>query len=200
MINKNIAREFQSRTNGDSQYLMIVTNVEVPDASCNQESVIFHMLQIPYTVSGNTITFNKNSLYENNKVKTLTITPELKQDNNDLFYSGLIGFAGQTQETVEEQQSPLSHAIEITDTYLEKEITVMFQGIKIGQNYQNYYNNKPSIIVNIDDEYRSLFKEYTLEWITNINNQYEGVIIHFNNLKSRHHYPIINIIVIGDEL
>ena len=74
-------------------------------------------------------------------------------------------------------------------TYLQKEIEIYFE---------NEYDEKPGILVNIEKKFESLYRTYSLEYFS-ANNKYTGVKITFNSLKFKTVYPAINIIIIGDK-
>ena len=125
-----------------------------------------------------------------NKQRSMELYTDLDIDTDNLITSKLNGYIyNKVSSDIEEEQEN-EHQIEILRTYLQKELII---------NFENEYKERPFVIVNIDKKFESLYRTYSLEYLSSDNNlSYYGVKITFNSLKLKTVYPGINIIIIGD--
>lgn len=133
--------------------------------------------------------------HSDEKERILELYTDLDIDENNLISGKLNGYTYVNKITQEEfeEDSFLDRNIEILRTYLQKEITIYFDKDK-------EYTEKPFVVVNIEKKYESLYRTYSVEYLSSNNNQtYYGVKIIFNSLKFKTVYPGINIIIIGDK-
>ena len=202
MINENILSLFKSH-NGDPSFSIIITDIK-QSQECNQDILEITVNQVDKPL---------DNILSNGNVfsKKLTIQSNLSLNDDDLYKTELIGYISEEKKINPTETEPgiLSHSIEILDTKLKDKISI---------EYNKKYKNKPKIIPNIDKESDSLFRKYIINHITekkiekvtktiNGNSQsfeeevtyYTGVEIEFIGLKKKYDYPIIGIIIIGDE-
>lgn len=180
MNTKNILLHLNPFDNND---IVTLTSVEkINDDGCRQDGLKFNF---------------KHSA--DNKNRTIDLYADVDIDENNLVSGKLNGYIYNkiTQEEITENNSSGYH-VEILRTYLQKEIVVHFH--KDGDNKEYEYFEKPGVVINIDKKYESLYRSYSVEYLSSNNNQsYYGVKITFNSLKFKTVYPAINIIIIGDE-
>ena len=193
MINRDILKMFESHTKDPSFTILIRDIKQTQD--CGQEAVEITVDQINKSI---------NKIEEDCNIvsKKLNIRSELGVDDNNLYVSKLVGFSYDEKPVTEIDSTPgvLSNSIEILKTKLRKEIEIEFE---------RDYEEKPSIIIDIDKKYESLFRtmsrEYVIEektktiWgIPETKNVYTGVKLIFNGLKTKNSYPDVSIVIIGD--
>ena len=151
----------------------LISVEEIKDNKCQQDG----------------IKINFKHSYDN-KIRTLDLYTDLDIDENNLISGKLNGFIYNQKEYEEDfPENTSDYQIEMIRTYLQKEITISFE---------NEYEEKPGIIVNIDKKYESLYRTFSLEYLKT-NDVFKGVKITFNSLKFKTVYPAINIIIIGDK-
>lgn len=191
MINKNILNELKPHYKTDStdispDYFFVIGNVEQKNEGCHDEKITFEMYQINKSL---------NTILPNEYLKkNLTITNVVEVEK-DKIYPKIIGF--ETNEITSKNnispstEYPHSHFIEVIETTLAKTIEIDFNHI---------YTEKPSVIINIDKDYESLYRKYSLDCKKNKDNNFYGVKIFFENLKTKTNYPTIKITIIGDKI
>lgn len=194
MISNRLLNEFKS--NRDST--VIITDISCSNDSCGQEvlSISTKKILTPFEcIIKNYDTSNK----------TLEVEGQLELNDNKEYYTNLIGFISNEEyneideSTLTEDQvlnntyrSPSSHSIEEIKTPLSKEIEI---------NFSKEYNKQPHVVITIDKQYEDLYRSYSTEFIkNNLDTEYIGVKITFNNLKSKNSYPEIGICIIGDPI
>lgn len=195
MINENILSMFKSHINNPS-FSIVITEIE-QNEECGHDNLAITVHQIDKPLI---------SLEENANVvsRKLNIKSELTVDDKSLYATKLLGYLSDEKpvKSVKSETGIVSHTLEFLDTKLAKQITV---------NFNKKYVIKPKIIVNTEKEYESLYTGFSIEYITedeiikDINNEekviqyYIGAILTFKNLKTKQNYPIISIIIIGNE-
>lgn len=180
MINSNLIEEFKPKSGNGINYFFIISEIEQPDSICNQDSIVFTLNKINLPLSY--INPKDNTL-----TKKFTITSNVNLDKNGNYFSKLIGYTNTINEKPPEKEE-IFREIEIVQTKLQKEIEIDFV---------NVYSQIPSVIINIDKEYESLYRTYSTEYKKD-RDKYIGVKIIFNNLKTKTKYPDININIIGN--
>lgn len=189
------------------EYFMIIKKA-TQKTECNQDYLEFDLVQVNQKLSDiidNTSNFNKK----------LSITGVIEIDDNDLLSTKLIGFESGSDNSQVNNPVNTSHYIEVVETQLEKEIEIDFSREYIGQKEeittlldeegQEIEGTKkievapPSVIVNIDKQYENLYRSYSTEYKKDGQDNYIGVKIYFNNLKSKKNYPMVRINIIGEK-
>ena len=189
MINTNIINSLNPHDKINNQdisfpYFIIIESAK-EKTECNQDYLELNLIQVNDSITN--ILNNNDSIFR----KKLSITGVLELDENDLYYSKLIGFESENSSPQENNTyTNISHHIEIIETQLNKTINIEFS---------EKYLTMPSIIVNIEKQYESLYRSYSIEYKKNNKEEYIGVNISFNNLKTKNLYPEIKITIIGDE-
>lgn len=185
MINKNILSMFMSHLDNPS-FSIVITDIK-QEENCGQESICFTVHQIDKSLS---------ELEENANIteRTLTIRSELGVDERNLYKTKLLGYISNEEKITPDK--PTSKIIEFLDTTLTNEVNVEFS---------NEYKEKPTILINIEKEYESFYKNTIIDYITEERlvdedkvTYYTGANITFKGLKRKSYYPIINIIVSGE--
>ena len=182
MISENILEMFKSHQS-DPSFGILITDIEQKE-ECNQESIIFTVYQVNKSIEE----IATGNVYE----KKLHIISELNLDNDNLYKTKLIGYLSGEKlvQTIESPNEILSHDIEVLDTKLQKEIEIEFN---------KNYKETPKIIVNTDTNTKKLYKDYSTDFIKNVDDLF-CFKIKFKNLKTRKSYPNIGIIIIGDKI
>ena len=123
--------------------------------------------------------------------REVTITSDVILDDNGLIETKFNGIITKKDSPTNTQQleNPSSHYVEMIKTSLRKEINITFE---------RSYVEMPAITVNIDKENETLYRDFSTKYIKDSSNNYVGVTITFNYLKSKRIYPTINILIIGD--
>ena len=211
MINEYLIKGLKAHKNlggGDASpsYFVVIKDVSQKN-ECNKDSLEFSLMEVHEDI---------DSFFENSSVtnKSFTITTNMVLDENDLYSSKLIGFEGR-ESASNTNTNPIntSHRIEVIETTLEKTIDIEFskpyKSKKIEtrqiENEGNITEENieisllPSIIVNIEKEYESLYRKYSTEYKQNEEGDYIGVKITFQNLKTKMKYPTIKITIIGED-
>ena len=185
MINQNILSMFKSHEK-NPPFSILITDIE-QEQECNQENIKFTVHQINKPIS---------VLEENANVtsRKLNIKSELDIDDENLYKTKLVGYLSDEQKVSPISPTPdlFDYSIEMIDIKLEKEVKIEFN---------KEYKKLPRVIVNIDKQYESLYKKISTEYLTKEESDtiYTGVIISFDNLKTKKQYPLINITIIGEE-
>lgn len=186
MINQNILSMFKSHASNPS-FSILITDIETVE-ECGQEGLIITVHQIDKPLS---------LLEENTNItsRKLHIMSGLDTDDDNLYKSKLIGYISDEKKETQASSEPgvFSHSIEMLDTKLQKEISVEFN---------KSYEKMPKIITNIDKQYESLYRSISIEPVTKVENDityYTGAKLTFNGLKTKKSYPIISIIILGDD-
>lgn len=193
MINKNILNELKPHYKTDSSdispnYFIAIGNVKQENEGCYDEKITFELYQINKPLS-EVLTSDEYLK------KDLTITNVIEVED-DKVYPKFVGF--EKNEMISKNNIstpktiyPHSHFIEVIETTLSKTIEIDFNHI---------YKEQPSVFINIDKDYASLYRKYSLNYKKNKNNNYYGVKIFFESLKTKVSYPTVKITIIGDKV
>lgn len=196
MINQNILSMFKSHASNPA-FSIIITDIQ-QNQDCGQENLKITVHQVDKS---------KEEIEQGANVvsRVLNIRSELGIDDEDLLITKLVGYSTNEQniQTRPAETGLLSHFIEILETTLKKEVTIEFA---------KEYRAPPSILINIESKYESLYKTVSKDYISYDVEEYDtngelidkktyytGVNLTFNGLKGKQSYPLIDIIIIGDK-
>jgi len=179
MINKNMLKGLEPNTSPNS-YFTVITKIEQKE-ECNQESVVLTLQQIDKDLE--TISEDASVIE-----KELTITSGLELSDDDFYRTRLVGYCIDKNKITPVTTAQSSHFMEIAEVTLTKEINLEFN---------KEYTSIPAVVVNIDEQFLSYYKDYTTSYVME-ENKYVGVKITFNKLKSKAIYPDMRVVIIGD--
>lgn len=211
MINENILSSIKSHKERDPSYVVMIEDIQ-QKRECNQDSLVFLLHQIDLnkmkmmlndrvTLQDDEESINDfiDKIFSGAKLtsRNFHVMSDLSSDEDGLSYAQLIGYlSDERRRNVSDyyydttNELTLTHNIEILETKLNKIIEIEFN---------QSYKNKPKIIVNIDEEYESLYRSISMDFDSwKSGNDYEGVTLTFNSLKMKNSYPSVSIIIIGD--
>ena len=184
----NIFKQREDAISGYKSYVVFINDIQnnLNDA-CDQESVLIETteLRVP--------TDKVNQLLQaySSKKRILELVSSIDVNKDGLYYGKLNAFID-SDDSEEEEVPPevLSRDVSILKTTLQKEIYIEFL---------NPFVEQPIIHITIDKKYKSLYRDYSTEFIKDSNDKnFVGVNITFKSLKLKQSYPMIGVIIIGD--
>ena len=215
----------EGETDTSPTFFTIIRDVE-PKTECNQDDIEFTLYRVNKDIrevlDGSTFYKKKFTVTSRMEItdedlyttklfgyeSDMKILSRCKNCKNCLSDSSNILYCSENYEKFDKDKTiwcphfsykyeeiPKNH-IEIIETTLQKTIDIDFNNVYEGVDRNNALKYV-SVIVNMEEEYESLYRSYSTEYKRNEDNNITGVKISFKNLKTKQSYPHIRVTIIG---